>query len=323
MSSALAPKMFKGHTNNIRSAAFLHDGKRALTASWDRTVRVWDIEKGCQIGEPLVTHSSYMLAVAVSPDGTRIASGGGDAVFISDATDGQLIFGPMKGHRSWLNWLCFSPDGKRLASGSDDRTVIVWDVTTGVMLPPSPIEAHFAQVRSVSFSPDGQKIMTASNDNTIQIWDAGTSTPFQLDVPITRHENGITCALWTGNQIISCSTDAKIGFWESSTGEQIGDFSKGHTAAIWSIGIAPCGKYLASASFDGTVRLWDTTTHEQIGPSLPHGDEVYCVAFSPDGKFIISGGHDSGNVYLWDVGNIIQSYYPSAKDFPWIPSVAN
>lgn len=262
-----------------------------------------------------MNHNSYMLSVVVSPDGTCVATGGGNEVFVSDAESGHLISGPMKGHNSWVNWLCFSPDGKRLASGSDDRTVIIWDMATGKMLvPPSPFQAHFGQVRSVSFSPDGKRIMTASNDNTIQIWDADTGRPFEpgLTLPITGHQNGVTCALWSrdGNQIISCSFDGMIGFWDSNTGEQIGDFCQGHTAPIWSIDIAPNGRYLASASFDGTARMWDVVTHKQIGPPLEHGSEVYCATFSPDGLSIISGGHDSsGRVFLWDVREIVHNYF--------------
>ncbi|KAF9224531.1 WD40 repeat-like protein [Gyrodon lividus] len=311
-SQSLRPIEFSGHTSNVRSTAFLQDGKRALSASWDGSVRMWDIENRCALGEPIVQHDNYMLSVVVSPDGKLIASGGGTRVFISDAEDGHLVMELNSVHKSWVNCVCFSPDGKALATCSDDRTVAVWDVATGTNLVP-PFQAHFSQVRWVSYSPDGQRLLTASNDNTIQVWDVSTRRPVEpgFTQPITGHQYGITCAIWShgGDQIISSSMDGTIGFWHSKTGEQIGDFCRGHTAAIWSISLAPGGEYLSSASFDGTVRLWDVTTHAQIGPPLEHGDEIYSATFSPDGLAIISGGHArEGRIFLWDVRSLIQGH---------------
>jgi WD40 repeat protein len=111
-----------------------------------------------------------------------------------------------------------------------------------------------------------------------------------------------------GEQIVSSSFDETIGFWDSQTGEPIGKRCKGHTAPIWSIAKSPDEKSVASASFDGTVRLWDAKTHEQIGQPLHHGDEVYSVAYSPDGLTLVSGGHCGGRLFIWDIREIMRAH---------------
>src|SRR5206468_3812283 len=78
----------------------------------------------------------------------------------------------LKGHTGYVNSVCYSPDGRRLASASDDRTVIVWDATTGQEA--LSLKGHTGRVESVCFSPDGQRLASASIDGTVVVWDAAT-----------------------------------------------------------------------------------------------------------------------------------------------------
>ncbi|KIO00838.1 hypothetical protein M404DRAFT_1003535 [Pisolithus tinctorius Marx 270] len=164
-------QLLQGHTDGVLSVAFSPDGKRIVSGSWDKTVRVWDVEGGVQIGSPLEGHTSEVNSVAFSPDGKRIVSGSMDnTVRVWDVEGGVQIGSPLEGHTDLVRSVAFSPDGKRIVSGSMDNTVRVWDVEGGVQIG-SPLEGHTDVVRSVAFSPDEKRIASGSGDNTVRVWE--------------------------------------------------------------------------------------------------------------------------------------------------------
>ena len=120
--------LLQGHTHYVTSVAFSPDGTRIVSGSNDKTVRVWDAERGVQIGSPLQGHTHYVRAVAFSPDGTRIVSGSDDkTVRVWNVKRGVQIGSPLQGHSDSVASVAFSPDGTRIVSGSNDNTVRVWD----------------------------------------------------------------------------------------------------------------------------------------------------------------------------------------------------
>ncbi|OAX44594.1 WD40 repeat-like protein [Rhizopogon vinicolor AM-OR11-026] len=258
-----SPKLLqtmRGHTRQVpNGVAFFNDSRRVVTSSADKTVRIWDVQKGTLVGKPFEGHQGGVWSVAVSPDDGRIASGGEDKIIIiwdvenkqKDAETGAVL-AILEGHRNWVYSVAFSPDGLKLASGSLDYTIRVWRTDTVELL--FEINAR-DWVRSIVWSPDGQ-------------------------------------------QLISALYDRIINFWDTTTGHQIGQPCTGHTDWIYSLVISFDGSFIATASCGGTVRLWSTKTRQQIEEVLEHSNEIWGLAISPNGALLASGGWNQ-EVYLW------------------------
>jgi tetratricopeptide (TPR) repeat protein len=146
------------------------DGKRIVSGSDDKTIRLWDATSGVEIITLPVQEYSVM-SVAFSPDSKRIVSGTLDEpVKVWDAATGAELM-TLRGHRNWIDSVAFSPDGKRIISGSGDDTIKVWDSATGNELMSLNVGGRWNP--SIAFSPDGKTIAATSNEhNNIKLWES-------------------------------------------------------------------------------------------------------------------------------------------------------
>ena len=198
-----------------------------------------------------------------------------------------------------MSSVAFSPDGTRIVSGSDDNTVRLWDAATGQPIG-QPLTGHTDAVYSVAFSPDGTRIASGSRDNTVRLWDAATGQP--IGQPLTGHTDAVTSVAFSpdGKRIVSGSADNTVRLWDADTGQPIGQPLTGHTGRGEQRGVQP-RRHTASPPAAATTRCGcgTRTPANPIGdPLTGHTDAVYSVAFSPDGKRIVSGSADK-TLRLW------------------------
>ncbi len=157
----------KEHKRGVLGLALSRDGRRALSGSWDKTVRLWDVQTGRAIRT--LDESAEVNCVAPSPDGRYALSGTSDKVLrLWDAESGREIR-KLQGHTQPVRSVAFSPDGRLALSGSEDKTLRLWEVATGKEV--RRFEGRQGWIRSVVFLPDGRHALSGSDGPPfIRLW---------------------------------------------------------------------------------------------------------------------------------------------------------
>ena len=177
----------------VEAVAFSPDGKTVLTGGEDGTARLWRVDSGQMLGQPLRQGDQYLPAartvdaVAFSPDGKTVLTGGYDGTARLWNVDADQTLGQPLRHGAPVTSVAFSPDGKTVLTGSQDGTARLWRVDSGQMLG-RPIQ-HGDWVNAVAFSPDGKTILTGSRDGMARLWnvdsDQTLGQPLRHGAPVT------------------------------------------------------------------------------------------------------------------------------------------
>ncbi|KAG1901931.1 WD40-repeat-containing domain protein [Suillus fuscotomentosus] len=308
--SAVTPcKTIRGHTLGVTGVAHLPGGQRIITCSVDRSLRLWDLKSGAQIGSEWRDEGdeAAIFAMSLSPNGKTIASGSTDGtVRLWDVKTGKVVV-KWKEHTSFVQSVCWSPNGGRVVSGSQDGTARVWDVKSGKPVKGlNPIKTGHEHVHAVSYSPEASMIATGGftyNENGIKIRDAKTGELLST----IKLDRTVWSLSWTSEKkLIAGLNDGSIKIFDTATWQQIAVL-EGHTDVVSSLTLFPNDRLLASASWDGTARLWNLDTNLQIGPPLQHKNDVTCAAFSTDGKLLSTAGWQDEIAYIWDIQAILKT----------------
>jgi len=286
-------RVFEGHGKGISSVAFSPDGNYVVSASNDKTIKIWEISTG-KLVKTLEGHKKYVTSVALSSDGKYIVSGSNDrTVKVWEFSTGKLVR-TIRGHTWFVSAIAVSPDGNYIISGSFDKDIKVWDINTGDIV--RTLEGHKKEVRSVAISPDGEYIASASSNRTLKVWSLETG---QIVRTIDAHRKHINSVVFSsdGKHIFSGSNDKTIREWDIATGKLVRTF-EGHTWDVLTVAVSLDGNYIVSGSYNKEIKVWDLNTNELVRTLEGHKREVGSVAISPDGKYLVSGSNDK-TIKIW------------------------
>jgi WD40 repeat protein len=314
------------HTAAVTSAAFSfshdqsHDQLKVVTASEDRTARIWTIRSRERskdqsaslqaVGSPTVlTHDAQVTAVAFSEDGKRIVSASRDGtvrLWWSEQGEPRIL----GMHEGRLESVAFSPDAKHVVSASDDHTARIWSIDGASKS--EILAGHNDWVRSAAFSPAEElTVVTASDDGTLRLWDLAVPGKSKL----SQEGSTVFAAAFDrdGARVVTAVRDNTARVWNLSTlvrgdrpleiPEQSEVVELHHPDWVLGAAFSSDGTKIVTASRDGTARIWasERSSHEPVRLFVhPRGTVVFSAAFSPDGSRIVTASAD-GVARIWRV----------------------
>ncbi len=339
-------RTFRGHRDWVRSCSFDREGRRALSASSDRTLVLWDVATGDTI-RTLEGHSAAVFSQCFSgPNDNALSASLDRRLILWDLGSGrpQQFF---DGHNKAIIHCSASAEGSRGLSASDDRQILLWDLRSGTKIgelrapdswsstcrlhpdgtrvvfgmtsgkcmvldtrsggmTPSP-QLHVTAITDMSLSEDGRRALTAAMDGTVVLWDLEERRLLRQ----LRNSGSpiLSCALdAAGRYGLTTTTNGTMALWDLETGERI-RADHGHQGPILSCSLSRDGKKALSGATDGALMLWDLTSRRNVGTRGGHGGAVWCCDLSDDGEYAVSGGND-GKACLWETrtGNVTRTF---------------
>ncbi len=252
-------------------------------------------------GRRFVGHRGGLWSVAISPDGRRLLSASHDfSVRLWDVESGRELM-LLSGHTDHVKGVAFLPDGKRGISGADDDTLRLWDLETGREL--RRFIGHTADLSSVAVSPDGRRALSSAIDRTIRLWDIESGRQIRA---LTGHTAAVIeiAFLPDGQRALSAGDDGTVRLWDLQKGRPIGQLATEADQHFACVAVSPDGRLGAAGASDGVVRIWEIESGRLRSRLERHGDAVLAVAFTPDGRSIVSsGGGKDPTIRLWDAAS--------------------
>ncbi|MEW4488784.1 protein kinase [Thalassoglobus sp. JC818] len=306
-------RSLSGHSDAILNVAYDPEGSRIVTASRDRTGRIWNAHTG-ELELTLAEGHQFLTSNAVFlPDGRILATAAADdTVRLWDvATGAQILEIPKTGQSAVIG---ISFDGKWLLTGSNDQSTQLWrldevlklasiesiDSVEDLPIKPVSLEGHHGRVTSVSFAPDRNQLVTCDSNGRMILWDAETA---EVIWEVRHHNRLISQVAFTpdGQQILTACHDHTVGTVDASTGAEIVDQVLGHSTAVTGLTVSPDGRSVVSVSLlendllnpGSRVVVWDRASGQKRLAVDVESFSVNDVSFFPDGERVLCVCNDN------------------------------
>jgi WD40 repeat protein len=270
-----------GHNGNINSVTFSSDRKLILSASSDRTLKLWETATG-RLVRTFEGHEAQVTAAAFSSDGMTAVSGGEDkSVLLWEILTGKILK-KFEGSENGISSVCYSPDGKEIAA-SEGYNIRIWNINTGELI--RTVTGHTSTISKISFSQNGRYLLSAAH-RELKLWNAVTG---ELIKDYEKNSYGYLSPSFSpdGKFFVTGGGDRIIRIWDTESGKILKTF-EGHESRVTSTVFTPDGKNILSGSDDRTIILWDINSGQKLNSFNAHNDDIRAMDFSFDGEYVIS-----------------------------------
>ncbi|MGE3806341.1 MAG: WD40 repeat domain-containing protein, partial [Gemmataceae bacterium] len=344
-------RVFKGAEGPIRAVALTKNNTLVAIGGDDKVVRLsgFDAKPVADLKAP-----GGVRCLDFSPNQQSLAAGCDDKSLVTwnvVYNPGQPVppdFGKETGryaHDAAITDVVFAPDSVYYFSSSLDKSIREWKFASD-----TPVKnfGHPNLVDAAAFNPDMTLLATGCHDGNLRLWDMAKNQPKQIAAHVKPAANPIYCVTWSkdGNQLVTGSLDQSLKLWDAKSGNMVREFKaydekafpKGHQEGVFCAAFSPDGKVLASGSSDRTIKLWDVNSGQVIrelvnpnikppagalpGPPQSHPGWVYKVAFTDDGKYLISVGNAPRNMGFLAVWNPADGKLLHSEELPIGPIYA-
>lgn len=263
-------------------------------------------------------HDGWVTSIATTKaNPNMIVSGSRDhKLIVWELTGEQGTYGfakkAMTGHSHFVSDVTISSDGQFALSGSWDKTLRLWELSTGAST--RQFNDHEKDVLTVAFSQDNRQIISGSRDHTLKLWN--TLGECKYTIKEHGHDGWVSCVRFApGGErplIVSAGYDKIVKVWELSTCKLLANLV-GHKGYISTVAVSPDGSLCASGGKDGTAMLWDLTQGVHLY-DLDTNDVINALVFSPNRYWLCAATNNS--IKIWDLKSkkIVAELLPEEKN---------
>lgn len=294
------------HSDWVRCLSFTPEGTRLVSGSFDKTIKVWQLDEGIAI-HTLADHLKGVFALAVSPDGKLLASGSWDELIKLWNLETGTLLQNLNQHQASVRSLAISGDSSTLISGSFDQTIKLWSLPDGAV---AKTIVDSESIAAIALSPNGKFVASTGDNGSVKIWSL-TSGAMLVESSGNKHCIGSLVISPDSQTIAAGTVNGYVVLWQlqninNGQPQQIAlaQRIKAHAGQINACVFSPDGQYLITGSVDGKAKVWyrgEDLSFRDKARSILKGDpgrSVMSVAIAPDGQQIAIGGAD-GTIQLW------------------------
>ncbi|MEX5727182.1 cytochrome c [Rhodovulum iodosum] len=286
-------RTFDGHGGPVMGLAVSADGSRALTASFDYSVGLWDVARQTP-PRWLEGHNAAVNSVAFMAGGRAVSAGDDFDVLIWDLATARVL-ARLTGHAGKVMSARPSPDGTLIASASWDGTIRLWDVASGTER--AVLRGHDGPVNDVAWAAGGTRLYSAGYDGTVVLWDVAERAALRR---VASHAFGVNVLAIdeSAGWLAYGALDGGTRVIDLDTGAELADLTA-ERRPILALARAPGGRRIAVGDGQGYIMVVDTSdwTIERDFRAAANGP-VWALAFTGDGAAVIAGGI-ADQAYLW------------------------